>query len=121
MMRSDRSVCSHEPFGCGLGFHDSDFVRAAGLCKGCALRASRVLRVKIGDLGFALFAYNHAKAGRPAASPTLQQVWAVIDQANQTLPPPLRIQMQDKYIHVPEPMRHAPADSCLPEGDRVAA
>lgn len=118
-----RFRCSHEPFGCETGFEARDFMRAVGLCKGCALRASRVLRVLPGDLGTALFAYNHAKAGRPGVEPTLAEVWAVIEQANKTLPPGLRIKQQDRYIPIPKapPRGFAPADSCLPEGDRAVA
>jgi hypothetical protein len=121
MMRSDHSQCSHEPFGCGSRIPDNDFHRAAGLCKACALKASRRLRVSYQDLPTALAAYGFAKVGRPEHQPTTDEVWAFIDQLNGMLPPQQRTVQQPVYIHIPEPMRCAPADACLPEGDRAAA
>jgi hypothetical protein len=117
----DRWQCGRAPFSCGRGFDAREYNRRAGLCHACAERAARRLRVLPQDLPLALFAFSHAQAGRPDHVPTVEDVWVVIEQANRTLPEGLRVRQQPKYIPIPRPNPHAPADSSLPEGDRVAA
>lgn len=117
----DRWRCGRAPFSCGRGYDARDFNRRAGLCRDCAERAAWHLCVEPTHLPTALFAFSHAQAGRPEHVPTVDEVWAVIDQANRSLPPHLRIVRQPKHVHIPKPNPHAPADSSLPEGDRAAA
>jgi hypothetical protein len=116
---TDRYQCSHLPFGCGRGVEWTAFHRPAGLCTGCAQKAARTLRVTLADLATALSAYQAASAGRPNQEPTTDEVWAVLERFNALLPPNLRVVKQDQHIPVPPPMRHPPADSCLPDGDRL--
>lgn len=102
--------CGNELFGCRRMVDRADYHFRLNACTACVGKAARKWWVRPDDLPMVKVAFWAARAVNGGATPSHSQVWEILAKAGLV-----------KQPFVPEPMRHASVDSCLPAGDRAEA
>lgn len=102
--------CGNEMFGCRRMVDRAVYNFRLNACTACVGKAARKWQVRPDDLTMVKVAFWAARAVNGGVTPTCSQVWEILAKAG-----------LQKQPFVPEPMRHASVDSCLPAGDRAEA